>query len=137
MNPAAGTDGFRSGSLALTVLDGRLAICRLPPASPVPEWATRGAITSITRTPAELSIVCAEEAVPADVPHRAGWACLQVAGPLAFSLTGILAGLSTALAAAGVSVFAVSTFDTDYLLVPASRLEEAVAALAAAGHEVT
>ena len=72
--------------------------------------------------------------MPAGIHHEGGWRVLAVRGPLAFELTGVLASLASPLAAAGVSIFALSTFDTDYLLVPGDRLETALAALEAAGH---
>ena len=81
-------------------------------------------------------MVCPEENVPAAVRHQAGWRALAVRGPLAFELTGVLASLASPLAEAGVPIFALSTFDTDYLLVPGERLEAALAALEAAGHRL-
>ena len=81
-------------------------------------------------------MVCAEGAVPSEIRHQGGWRALAVRGPLAFELTGVLASLATPLAAAGVSIFALSTFDTDYLLVPEERLSPALAALDAAGHRL-
>ena len=95
-----------------------------------------GAISSITRTADELSVVCAEAAVPDGMQAERGWRALCVDGPLDFALTGILAGLATALAEAGVSIFAVSTFDTDWLLVKEDQRAEAVRALTEAGHTV-
>jgi uncharacterized protein len=94
-------------------------------------------VTSITRTPDELSVVCAEEAVPAGVRAEHGFRCLSVVGPLDFSATGILASFASPLAEAGVSVFVVSTFDTDLVLVRQALLSQAVAVLRAAGHHVT
>jgi hypothetical protein len=120
------------------LLPGLLAVCRLDPAEPLPAWALPGAsaLVSITRTAGELSVVCAQEAVPDGVRSERDWRCLMVEGPLDFSLTGVLAALLTPLAEAGVSIFALSTFDTDYLLVRAAQLDTAIAALSAAGHVV-
>ena len=123
-------------SLDLVVLDGRCAICRLSPDAPIPSWALGGPFCSITRTPDELSVVCAEGTVPENVRCERGWRCMRIAGPLDFALTGVLASLAVPLREAGVSLFAVSTFDTDYLLVKDSDLEWAVAALVRAGHRV-
>jgi hypothetical protein len=81
-------------------------------------------------------VVCPESVVPEGVRREDGWRCLGVRGPLAFELTGVLAALAAPLAAAGVPIFALSTFDTDYLLVPGDRLDAALAALDAAGHRV-
>ncbi|MBP7691278.1 MAG: ACT domain-containing protein [Anaerolineales bacterium] len=124
-------------SLDLSVLPGRWAVCRLPAEAPVPDWALAGAWFSVTRTADELSIVCAEEAAPAVVAAERGWRAVKVAGPLDFSLVGILAALTGPLALAGVSVFAVSTYDTDYLLVKAAQLSAALEAWRAAGHQIT
>ncbi len=124
--------------LALSVLPGTLAVCRLDAALPLPDWAMQGgAFVSITRSPDELSVVCAEARVPDGIPREGGWRCLKVAGPLAFSLTGVLAALTAPLAAARISVFATSTYDTDYLMVKAGDLDAAVAALKRAGHAVS
>jgi hypothetical protein len=88
----------------------------------------------VTRTPTELSIVCREDSVPAGILANRGWRAIAVAGTLDFALTGVLASLVSPLAAAGVSIFAVSTYDTDYVLVKKNTLDRAVAALSAAGH---
>ncbi|MBU6243777.1 MAG: ACT domain-containing protein [Actinomycetales bacterium] len=90
----------------------------------------------MTRTAAEVSVVCALQDAPAGARTEPGWRALEVAGPLAFSLVGILASLTQPLAAAGVSVFAISTFDTDYVLIRAGALAAAIDALREAGHDV-
>ncbi len=120
----------------LTLLEERLAVCRLEHDAPVPGWA-RGDFVSITRTPEELSVVCAETALPADAAQaELGWRALQVAGPLNFELTGILSSISEPLADAEISLFALSTYDTDYVLVREADLERAIEALEGAGHSV-
>lgn len=114
---------------------GRFAVCRLDlPAAPVPSWLPEDGWWSATRTPAELSIVCEESIVPDGVRKQGGWRRIELAGPFDFALTGILASVLNPLAAAGVPVFALSTFDTDWVLVPGEQLEKAKRALAAAGH---
>jgi hypothetical protein len=123
-------------SLTLELLPETYAICRLGPEQAVPVWATGGVFLSLTRTPTELSIVCAQEAVPDGVRCERRWRCLAVQGPLDFSLTGILASLATPLAAAGISIFALSTFDTDYLLLRDAHLAAGVEALRRAGHRL-
>ena len=123
-------------SLALSLLPGELAVCRLEPDAPLPTWALASPFVSLTRTAGELSVVCAASAVPADVRTEPGWRCLAVAGPLDFAETGILAALTVPLAAAAISVFALSTFDTDVLLVRAVDLDHALAVLTAAGHRI-
>jgi hypothetical protein len=122
--------------LTLLVLEGTFAVRRLGRDVSVPPWATAGVFASITRTPDELSVVCAEEAVPDWVKCERGWRCLRVAGTIEFSVVGVLAVLAVPLAEAGLSVFAVSTFDTDYLLVKDKDLAAALDALRRAGHVI-
>ncbi|MFU8840825.1 MAG: ACT domain-containing protein [Nitriliruptoraceae bacterium] len=117
---------------------GDLAVCRLPADAPVPDWASNapGPLVSITRTGRELSIVVAQAAVPSSVSAEGGWRALAVRGPLPFHLVGILASLTAPLAEADVPIFAISTHDTDWLLVGHDRLDDARAALDAAGHRI-
>jgi hypothetical protein len=124
-------------TLNLEVLDGRYAVVRLDPGDPPPAWAAEGPFVSITRTEAELSVVCPEQGVPAGARAERGWRCLRVAGPLGFGMTGILASLAGPLASSGVSIFVVSTYDTDYLLVQDRDLARGTDALSRAGHRVT
>ena len=123
--------------LQLTVLPGRLAVCRLAAGSPMPAWAMSDVFLSITRTADELSIVCRQEHLPTGITAERGWACLKVAGPLDFALTGVLVGLAAPLADAGISIFAVSTYDTDYLLVKEADLPAAIDTLEGAGHRIS
>jgi hypothetical protein len=120
----------------LIVLDGELGVARLGAADPIPLWAAEGILSSITRTAEELSVVCSAAAIPANVQAERAWRGLRVAGRLDFSLTGALASLAAPLAAGNVSIFAVSTFDTDYILVRSHALAAALDCLRAAGHEV-
>jgi hypothetical protein len=120
--------------LTLLVLDDNLAVCRLGPKTGVPTWASAGQFCSITRTADELSVVCPQSAVPEGVQCEGGWLCFRVAGAMDFCLVGVLASLVVPLAEAGVSVFAISTFDTDYLLVKEADFEKAKAVLRQAGH---
>jgi hypothetical protein len=109
---------------------------RLPADSPLPLWATDAEFFSVTRTSDELSIVCPAARVPHGVVAETGWSVLKVNGPFALSEVGVLAALSAPLALANVSLFAISTFDTDYLLVSDKQLDAAIAALHSAGHRV-
>jgi hypothetical protein len=120
----------------LTVLSESLSIARLPADSALPLWATQGQFFSVTRTPDELSVVCSPDHIPAGVAAETGWRALKVKGPFALSEVGVLATLSAALAAAGMSLFAISTFDTDYLLVHEKQMHAAITALRSAGHRV-
>jgi len=121
-------------NLTLSLLPDNYSICRLEPAADIPPWALAGNFFSITRTEEELSLVCSQEVVPDGVLCEKGWRCIMVVGPLDFSLTGILASLTASLAEVGISVFAISTFDTDYLLVKADNLKRAVLKLQETGH---
>src|SRR5262249_57285589 len=99
----------------------RLAVCRLPADAPIPAWVlhAEAAFWSITRTPTEMSVVCPEDDLPPSVERdvERGWRALEVVGPLPFDLVGVVSGLTSPLAAAGIPVFVLSTHDTDYLLV--------------------
>lgn len=111
----------------------RLAISRLAPDDPVPEWAL-GTFVSVTRTNDELSIICDETAVPDDVQSERGWRTLEVVGPLDFTEVGILVALAGPLAEANISVFVISTYDTDFLLVRETELSLAIEVLEANNH---
>jgi len=122
--------------LSLTFLPETYTVVRLPRDEPLPVWVV-GPFVSVTRTLDELSVVCRAGAVPPGVRQEPGWRCLRVAGTLDFTLVGVLASLVNPLAAAGISVFAVSTFDTDYLLVREEDIDRAWTALERAGHRFT
>ncbi len=123
--------------LELSVLPARFAVCRLDAGAEPPAWASRGRFSSVSRTADETSIVCEDGFVPDGVQADRGWRALKAAGPLDFGLTGVLLAIAAPLAAAGVSLFAVSTYDTDYVLVKDAALETALAALRSAGHGVS
>ena len=120
--------------LELELLDGAFAVCRLPVDAPVLPAA--GRFRSVTRTPDEVSVVCEEEHAPEGAVTERGWRCMKVAGPLDLSLTGIAAALTAPVAAAGVALFLVATYETDYLLVKEDALDTAIGALEADGHTV-
>ena len=122
--------------MKLHTLDELYAIVRLEPDSELPDWVRGGHFWSATRSESELSIVCCEEDVPTDASAERGWCALELAGPLDFSLTGVVAALVTPLAEAEVPIFVISTFETDYLFVRERDLERSVDALAEAGHSV-
>ncbi len=122
--------------LELTLLPDRFAVSRLAADAPIPGWATQGAFFSITRTRDELSVVCELSRVPAGVQSQPGWRVFKVHGPFVLSEIGVLSALAAPLAAAEISLFAVSTFDTDYLLVASETLLAAIAALERAGHAI-
>lgn len=125
----------------LRVLAGRYAVCRLEAEEAVPASVLAPhrrdpypGFASVTRTARELSVVCEEDRLPEGTRREGGWRVLEVEGPLDFGLTGILAEIAAPLAQVGVSIFSVSTYDTDYVLVKEENLAKAVEALRAAGH---
>ena len=123
-------------ALRLAVWPEPIAIARLDAGAALPGWAGDGRFSSVTRTPHELSVVCAEDRVPADVRADRGWRVLAVEGPMDLGLVGVLASLAGPLAQARVSVFAIATHDTDHVLVREADLARACAALEAAGHRI-
>jgi hypothetical protein len=120
----------------LVVHPGLLAICRLPADAAIPEWANGGGLWAAVRTEDELSVVCKDAVVPPDVTAERRWRALKVQGTLNFSLVGVLASLADVLAKAGISIFVISTYDTDYLLIKEEKLADAFNALQGAGHGV-
>jgi len=121
---------------ALIRLPGRFAICRFDSDASLPVWAmhAEAAIWSVTRTPHELSVVCDEDALPPSVERaETGWVAFAVEGPIPFGEIGVIAGVTAPLAAAGVGVFIVSTFDTDLVLVKEAQVGDALASWAAGG----
>lgn len=122
--------------LTLRLHPETFSVGKLAPTETIPAWALDGKLFSITRTANELSIVCESERIPADVTQETGWRCLQVDGPLDFSMIGVLTALLNPLAQNGVSVFVISTFDTDYLFIKASVLEQSIQVLTESGHEI-
>jgi len=123
--------------LELTLLPEEYAICRLPAGTPLPAGLDPGTgVVSVTWTPDEVSVICPVDQAPSGATVESPWRCLRVNGPIDLALTGILASLVVPLADARVNVFAFSTYDTDYVLVPVVRLAEAITALREAGHRV-
>ena len=117
-------------------LPATYAIIRLAPDAAVPNWATKGEFTSITRTADELSIVCPMENLPPDIHSSHSWICLKLKGPFRFSLTGVLLSFIEPLSYRTIPIFAISTFDTDYVLVQEPDIDRALDALLHAGHEL-
>jgi hypothetical protein len=119
--------------LRFSLLDGRYALAQLPPGSPRPNWA-HGQFTAIIESAEGISIVCAESAVPAGAKARGAFRCIEIAGDFALESVGIVADAVSPLAAAGISVFVYSTWQTDYLLIQEYDISRAALALKDAGH---
>ena len=122
----------------LDLLPDRFAVCRLKPGSTIPWFRSgfEGAFLSVTQTDEEISVVCREDAVPGGVLAEPNWRCLKVKGPLDFTEIGVLAGIAKPLADARISLFCISTYDTDYILVQEHALESAIRALRSSGYGV-
>jgi len=112
-------------------------VCRLASDGEIPAWALGGGFFCVVRTREELSVVCPEDHVTDDLTAERGWVALKLEGPFPFSMTGVLASFLQPLADAQIGIFAISTFDTDYVLVKRENVAEAVAALRVAGHEMS
>jgi hypothetical protein len=115
--------------LTLTLLSEKLAVCKLAIGESIPAWATKGKFFSVTKTLDELSIVCDENLIPPEIKAEKNWRAFKLEGPFDFSLTGILSSVLSPLAEAGISIFALSTYDTDYILTKADKLEQVVPVL--------
>jgi uncharacterized protein len=122
--------------LVIHQLSGTLAVVRLAPNAAVPSWAWQGPIAGAIRTTDELSVVCDASVVPENAKVESGWVALMLEGPFPFSMTGVLSSVLSPLAAVGVPVFVLSTFDTDYVLVKGDQASQALQALESAGHVV-
>jgi hypothetical protein len=128
--------GKMAGKLRFSIVPGRFAVSRLAPHAPIPDWIRGGPFACLTRTAEELSVVSLAEGVPPEVQSEKQWSCLKLLGPFPFQETGILASFIDPCAQAGIPIFAVSTFDTDYVLVKDEDKERALATLLGAGHEL-
>ena len=122
--------------MLLRTLPDSYAVVRLQPGSELPPWVDRGPFRTVTRTDHEVSVVCRDHDVPDGESAERGWRVLEAVGPLDFSLTGVLLSLVTPLAEAEVPIFAISTFETDYVLVRETDLDRALDALEQAGHDI-
>jgi len=122
--------------LNLSLLAEVFAVCRLSPGAPIPDWALQGNFFSVTRTSEELSIACEESNVPDGIPASRSWRGWKVAGPFDFSQTGVIAAVVQPLADAGISVFVLATYDTDYNFVHQDRLAQSRQVLLACGHTI-
>jgi len=122
--------------VVLQLVPGEFSVCRLPAGDPLPAWAESSVFSSVTRSAAELSVICPSRQVPAGIKAESGWSLLQFAGPFDFAAVGVLASVTGPLAHAGLSLLAVATFDTDFILLKADRIEDARRVLMDAGHSV-
>lgn len=122
--------------LKFRLIPGPYAIVRLAHHAPAPDWALKGDFTSVTRTLDELSIVCTTENLPTDVQSSHRWICLKLEGPFPFSQTGVLLSFIEPLSTNGIPIFAISTYDTDYVLIQEEFAGASLKVLQEAGHEL-
>ena len=122
--------------LTMKLLEERFGVCRLDKTELIPKWAKNSSFYSITKTLDELSIVCSQDSIPSNIKCEKDWRTLKMEGPLDFSLIGILSSISTILAQNGISIFAISTYDTDYILVKDKDIANAINALAKENYEI-
>ena len=122
--------------LTMKLLKEKYGVCRLNKNELIPEWAQNSDFFSITKTCDELSIVCSQNDIPNDIQCEKDWKILKIEGPLDFSLIGILASISTILAQKGISIFALSTYDTDYILVKNKDIRNAIDSLVKERYEI-
>lgn len=115
--------------LTLKLLKEKYAVARLNKESEVPSWGFKGEFYSVTKTEDELSIVCLEENIPQDTKCEKDWRILKIEGPLDFLLVGILSKISSLMAKNNISIFAISTYDTDYILIKEDNIEKAISVL--------
>jgi len=125
-----------SHQLTIVIYEKMYAVCQLQPDATVPTWAEGPEFVSITRTAAELSIVCQQDMLPGDVRAEKNRRLLRIEGKLGFELTGVLASGTAPLSNAELIIFAILTYDTDYLLIADEDLQKATEMLEAAGHTI-
>jgi hypothetical protein len=123
-------------SFLISVLKDDFAICRLNAFDGIPDWALQNPLSSVTRTSEELSIVCPTNVIPENLPCEQNWKCLKIHGPLDISEVGIISKLTSALAAEEISVFVLSTYDTDHIFVKTMNIEKTVKVLTDDGHQI-
>lgn len=122
--------------LKLSLLKDKYAICTLPNTAPIPDWALTETPVSITRTDKELTIVCAQDIIPLELQCDFNWRCFKIDGSFDLNQTGVISSISSPLANAGISIYVISTYDTDYFLVQDKNLEQTISTLSNAGHSI-
>jgi hypothetical protein len=122
--------------LKLSLLDDIFGICFFESKSPIPEWAATTSLCSITRTEKELTIVCPENIIPVEIEHERDWQCFRIDGSFDLNQIGVISCLAAPLAKAGISIFVVSSYDTDYILVKKEKVELAISVLSGDGHSI-
>jgi len=120
--------------LKLCVLPGHYAICSFPPDATLPDWVDRPSFLSTTKTPKEITVVCEENQVPGECKKSDNWKCIKIEGRFDLDAVGVLAGIAGPLAQSKISLYVISTFETDYILIHANDIDKAVSCLENFGH---
>ena len=123
--------------LKLSLLEEKYGICTLPKDAPIPHWVSKESLVSITRTGKELTIVCKQDIIPSKLQSDLNWRCFKIDGSFDLSQIGVISSISSPLADAGISIYVISTYDTDYFLVKDDNLEKSISVLSNFGHSIT
>ena len=128
---------MKQRQLQLSLLKDKYGICTLPNNAPIPDWATAQSLASITRTEKELTIVCRLEILPSQYQSGLNWRCFKIDGSFDLNQIGVISSISSPLADAGISIYVISTYDTDYFLIQEQNLEKTISVLSDIGHNIT
>ena len=127
---------MKQRQLQLSLLKDKYGICTLPNTAPIPDWALTQSLASITRTEKELTIVCRLEILPSQYQSDLNWRCFKIDGSFDLNQIGVIASISSPLADAGISIYVISTYDTDYFLIQEQDLEQTISVLSNSGHYI-
>ena len=128
---------MKQRQLQLSLLKDKYGICTLPNTATIPDWALKQSLASITRTEKELSIVCRREILPSQYQSDLNWRCFKIDGSFDLNQIGVISSIASPLADAGISIYVISTYDTDYFLIQEQNLEQTISTLADIGHNIT
>jgi hypothetical protein len=128
---------MKQRQLQLSLLKDKYGICTLPNTAPIPDWALTQSLASITRTEKELTIVCRLEILPSQYQSDLNWRCFKIDGSFDLNQIGVISSISSPLADAGISIYVISTYDTDYFLIQEQNLEKTISVLSNSGHYIT
>jgi len=127
---------MKQRQLQLSLLKDKYGICTLPNNAPIPDWALTQSLASITRTEKELTIVCRREILPSQYQSDLNWRCFKIDGSFDLNQIGVISSISSPLADAGISIYVISTYDTDYFLIQEQDLEKTISVLSSSGHAI-
>jgi len=128
---------MKQRQLQLSLLKDKYGICTLPNTAPIPDWALTQSLASITRTEKELTIVCRREILPSQYQSDLKWRCFKIDGSFDLNQIGVISSISSPLADAGISIYVISTYDTDYFPIQEQNLEQTISVLSNSGHSIT